>query len=355
MYNLFIDPFLLAYPPITSNIDDFENYINSLVAWSEGINEIKEANLGIIYLSSKTSELLANINGYPDRSELEKTILKLNLEQEIQAHDIFILIDSLLKLPYIEDLLNINAILIDNIQFQPYSYLEQRNENFYQVYYELIILIFLLCESKKLKIKDQIIITRCLEAEDIQVLVKCEIVDCEFCATCDAMYNCTFPTNASVSLQCFANPNKLYEYFDPIDIWINAKGNGELYKQSVSIFMGQLNNNLSNQTALNEFSNWTFGTKFLQTAKDLGFIEDPLKVRMLLRSCSEIILKQNMADTHWLRTGKGGNNPQKKRKKDNAGAWRRDIDRDYHLHYWEIGNSIEFASVVIHNDMKIPE
>jgi len=355
MYNLFIDPFLLAYPQITSDVNEFDNYINSLIAWGEEINKIKETNLGIIFLSSKTFELLANINGYPDRSELEKIIIKLNLQNEIQAHDIFVLIDSLLRLPYIEDLLNINAILIDNIQFQPYSYIEQRHENCYQVYYELIILIYLLCEFKKLETKHQIIITRCLEVENIQILVKCEIVDCEFFNTCDNVYNNFFPNDASVSLQCFANPNKLYEYFDPIDIWINAKGNEGLCKQSVSIFIEQLNRNLSNRYVLDKLSNWTFGNKFFQTAKNLGFIEDPIKIRMLLRSCSEIILKQNMTDTHWLRTGKGGNNPQKKRKKDNAGAWRRDIDREYHLHYWETGNTIEFASVVIHNDLKIPE
>jgi hypothetical protein len=34
---------------------------------------------------------------------------------------------------------------------------------------------------------------------------------------------------------------------------------------------------------------------------------------------------------------------------------RRDIGYDYHVHYWEHGGHIEFASVVIHNDLTIPQ
>jgi hypothetical protein len=52
--------------------------------------------------------------------------------------------------------------------------------------------------------------------------------------------------------------------------------------------------------------------------------------------------------------GKGGNEPQQKRGQDKA--WRRDIDYEYHLHYWECDDgSVEFASVVTHNDFSIPE
>jgi hypothetical protein len=48
--------------------------------------------------------------------------------------------------------------------------------------------------------------------------------------------------------------------------------------------------------------------------------------------------------------GKGGNEPQHKR----GQAWRRDIDYEYH--YWECDDgSVEFASVVTHNDFSIPE
>jgi len=101
---------------------------------------------------------------------------------------------------------------------------------------------------------------------------------------------------------------------------------------------------------------WSFNRKFLETVKKLGFDKENKKIEILLRSCAETILEENLKDTHHLRTGKSGNSSQRERKKDKAKAWRRDIDYEYHLHYWKtLDNKIEFASVVTHNDMKIPE
>jgi hypothetical protein len=75
-----------------------------------------------------------------------------------------------------------------------------------------------------------------------------------------------------------------------------------------------------------------------------------------LRAACEAVDKQNLRSVHVLRTGPGGNDPQRRRSYDNAKAWRRDIDREYHLHYWELPDGpIELASVGVHNDFVIPE
>jgi hypothetical protein len=77
----------------------------------------------------------------------------------------------------------------------------------------------------------------------------------------------------------------------------------------------------------------------------------------LLRAIVETLEQTNMAATHWLRSGPGGDDPQRVRKCDQARAWRRDVDRDHHLHYWscEDGN-VEIALVSFpHDDFTIPE
>lgn len=75
-----------------------------------------------------------------------------------------------------------------------------------------------------------------------------------------------------------------------------------------------------------------------------------------LRAICEAIDKQSMGSAHPLRTGTGGNDPQQKRASDKAKAVRRDIDHEYHLHYWQLPDgSIELASVGVHNDLTIPE
>ncbi len=76
----------------------------------------------------------------------------------------------------------------------------------------------------------------------------------------------------------------------------------------------------------------------------------------LLCSMVNAIEHESMRDVHALRTGAGGNNPQQRRKGDGAKAWRRDVDDEYHLHYWEMdAGAVGFASVGVHNDFSIPE
>ena len=55
-----------------------------------------------------------------------------------------------------------------------------------------------------------------------------------------------------------------------------------------------------------------------------------------LRAAADAIDRQKMSAVHALRTGEGGDNPQRLRERDSAKAWRRDVDHEYHLHYWDI-------------------
>ncbi|MBU4174462.1 MAG: hypothetical protein KKB90_01985 [Actinobacteria bacterium] len=75
-----------------------------------------------------------------------------------------------------------------------------------------------------------------------------------------------------------------------------------------------------------------------------------------LRAVCEAIDKQSLRSIHPLRTSPGGSDPPRRRSSDNAKASRRDIDHEYHLHFWELPNGcIELATVGVHNDFAIPE
>jgi hypothetical protein len=63
---------------------------------------------------------------------------------------------------------------------------------------------------------------------------------------------------------------------------------------------------------------------------------------------AEAVDQLNLADTHALRKSGAARAAQVTRGKDTA--WRRDIDHEFHLHYWESEDGgIELASVVPHN------
>jgi len=74
----------------------------------------------------------------------------------------------------------------------------------------------------------------------------------------------------------------------------------------------------------------------------------------LMRSMVETICHDNLAATHALRSGAGGGNRQRMRGKDSA--WRRDVDYEYHLHYWECeAGNVELANLVVHDEFSISE
>ena len=76
----------------------------------------------------------------------------------------------------------------------------------------------------------------------------------------------------------------------------------------------------------------------------------------ILRSVVHTLLGEDLQSAHALRLGERGSNPQRTRAADRAKAWRRDIDKWLHLHYWERPDgTVELASVVYHDDFSIPE
>ena len=95
----------------------------------------------------------------------------------------------------------------------------------------------------------------------------------------------------------------------------------------------------------------TIGKDFVSSASRLGFLHEPGKIQRLLRACADILIGRNLGKSHHLRSGRGANEPQRMR--GEFGAWRHDLDDEFHLHYWRSGDVLEFANVVVHNDFDI--
>ena len=105
-----------------------------------------------------------------------------------------------------------------------------------------------------------------------------------------------------------------------------------------------------------KLSGWRVGERFREAAQRCCRDSADSFAAKLLRAVADTIDNENVTAVHRLRTGPGGNNPQKRRSGDRAGAWRRDIDYDYHLHYWRVASGLaELSWVGPHNDFWIPE
>ena len=85
----------------------------------------------------------------------------------------------------------------------------------------------------------------------------------------------------------------------------------------------------------------------------LRIIDDRGLTYKFLRTTSEVLLGVKAAKSHNLRTSTSGNSASIK--SGGAIARRRDLDREYHLHYWSpTTTGLELSVVVPHKVMTIP-
>jgi hypothetical protein len=146
---------------------------------------------------------------------------------------------------------------------------------------------------------------------------------------------------------------ELVKNFDENALWREADNEIKM-ALAIKIALYKLCLERGLEPKIENFMVFSFGYHFFATAKACSQTNPDSLVGRIIRAMVETIDNTNLADTHALRMGKGGNELQHKRGQDKA--WRRDIDYEYHLHYWECEDgSVKFASVVTHNDFYIPE
>jgi len=103
----------------------------------------------------------------------------------------------------------------------------------------------------------------------------------------------------------------------------------------------------------NDAPMFTLRPEFMESARSNGFAKDEAKITRLIEHMVDALRQERMGQVHALRRGRGARTGQVRRGADRA--WRRDIDYEYHLHYWTGPNiGVEFAKVAVHNDFQIP-
>jgi hypothetical protein len=96
---------------------------------------------------------------------------------------------------------------------------------------------------------------------------------------------------------------------------------------------------------------WVIQKSFIASCERLGIHNRPDLWRRTIRAIYETLWSVNMGGTHWLRESKAADSPQVKHK--DYGAWRRDVDHEYHLHYWQLGLAKRLANLDVHNNFTI--
>lgn len=340
-----IDAGVLAVPHVGCTKDDAFQYVDTLLDCSKLLYEPWVA----IYMSERASETLIDGNHFPLRNHLRELFKKHGIF-EYSVNDIATVAEKILSLtPFFETHYRVMDILSENLETDPDIIRLTTHNGLQADLARCVTLIAVLRKHCFQPLGGHSLILR--EAPRQVIQVKAHIHELEHTRDDITVLPCPPEFFEGDVLVC-DDFRGLIEGLDESAILVGASDDlGIELAVRIALF--------KNEIAQGDSPDWgdmiipAIGSRFRELCQQVCADQGgsvPLKI---LRSVVETIKGQNLPAVHALRTGPGGNDQQRMRGSDKA--QRRDIDREFHLHYWECADrAVELASVVYHNDFSIP-
>jgi hypothetical protein len=342
---VYLDAFTLACPPPEAGIESFGSYIQNLLNWSA----LRRTEWIDIYTSRKTSEVLFEVGAYPPWPELKRAINYLGI-QHVQVKDIVEIVNGFLqRTSLVENELGIDDLLFDQYELVPAVDYAVRPGPF-ALHFELLTILLALHKSLYEELSNPLLLSSPDLKHHGKTRVTATLLEVACSSSSVAVAACRAPYTVSAQFAICICLHSLHMSVDACGIWSSSTCY-EAMRKAIEVFAYQQNPSGFEYFNILENHPFSFGQNFIGSSRASGFFDDPRKIRMLLRACVESILETNLRAVHALRVDRGNESVQITRGTDKA--WRRDIDHEYHLHYWETENGFELADVVHHKDFRI--
>lgn len=341
-----IDTGILAVPCVDCAKDDAFQYVDTLLDWSKLLDEPWVA----VYMSERASESLFAEGLYPLRDQL-KELFDAHGIVEFDVNTVARIVGQLLAItPSFETFYRVKDVLSEHLEADPDVIRLTTHVGLQADLARCIMLIAVLRKHCSQPLGGHSLILRKAPKQVIQL--KAHIHELEHARDDIPVLPCP-PEFFEADVLVCDDFRGLIECLDESSILVGASDNfGVELAVRIALFKDDLNRggNLDWDSVNVPKIGINFRELCQQCCADQG---NALSLR-ILRSIVETVTGINLTAVHALRTGVGGNSPQRTRGFDKA--QRRDIDREFHLHYWECSDgTIELASVVYHNDFTIPE
>lgn len=341
MAMLLIDAQALACPRI-QQVDQASkrevlNYINRILDWFD-ISQIESVNF---FSNDDVVPALFDEGQYPFWDELESALTLSGYEGDFQLQDINALLQALIqKSKMLEDLAEVDELEIASFQIITDS-VSVRSPRYGSHVARTVAIQAIACERGTLG-AERACLASFMPPVDAQIAIHAT----SFCLAADHL-SVEEHNGKYYSLENHCGTKRFIENFDFLKWWEEGNERACTDALKLACFKSELSIR-ENEKAIVSFS---FGSQFLNSAAALGFIHDRTKAQRLVRACRASVLGENLTKTHHLRENQGANSAQRMR--GEFRAWRRDIDDEFHLHYWIKDDEIEFANVVTHNNFEI--
>ncbi len=346
MLSVTIDAGVLAVPRPVNTADEVHKYVDTLLDWSKLLDEPWVA----IHLSEGAAEALFADGLYPLRDQL-RTLFNNHGIVEYDVNTVARVADKLLTVtPSFETYYRVKDVLAESVGTDPDIIKLTTHDGLQSDLARCVILIAILRKHCRQPLAGHSLILRSAPSPIVKVRAQIHVVEHER----DDLPELPSPPEYFEGNVLVCDDFKgLVRCLDEGAILTKASDDlGAELAIKIALFKDSL--------AKGQDPNWSdtevpaIGHGFLETCRQCCRDQGGMLALRILRAVVETIQKQNMNAVHALRTGKGGNDPQRMRRRDRA--QRRDIDYEFHLHYWACATgTIELASVVHHNDISIPE
>lgn len=339
-----IDAGVLAVPVQSGTPEDAHRYVETLLDWSKLLDEPWVA----VYMSERASEALFEDGLYPLREQLKRLFTAHGII-EYDVNTVAAVVDRLLQLtPSFETFFSIRDVLTENLALEPDVLLLCSGNGLRSDLARCVVLIAILREHCPQDAREHSLILR--NAGGRTLRVRAQIHDLEH-GRADLGALLHHPEYFEGEVLICDDFKGLVECLDETAILLRARDDvGVETAIRVALYKSRLANGLTPEW--DDVPRHRIGHSFRTIVEALHPTEQ--LAAKVLRAIVETLERSNMADTHALRTGPGGADPQRMRGGDKA--MRRDVDYEYHLYYWQCSDgTVEIASVVVHNDFSIPE
>jgi hypothetical protein len=348
MLSITIDASTFAPPFSNPTADGVYLFVERLLGW----REILDRGSARVLTSRSTPEVLIRCELYPLRPHISKLLAQTGVV-EYDANTIAAVVETLLnRSTTLEDAFLVTDVLASELSFSPDAFKNYSPALLREECQKCALLIAILrTHANDPCLDNHAIAVRARRGDRvIRVTAILDIVDHK---RTDLGSLPLSPASFKGSIVvCDSFPDYL-QTVEETSLWQNATGNQDL-DLAIRIALLKDRRHRGVGADWNGLPRFAIGGHFFASVVSCGSLSGSGLAQRTLRAVVETIEHLNPAATHHLRTGAGGGNPQRMRGAD--GAWRRDIDYEYHLHYWECsGGFVELASIVVHNDLTIPE
>lgn len=329
--------------PVSESSDGVAEYVDRIVAFRDLFRE----GLARPIISMDTIEDLTSANLYPLFDQI-KDSLSFTGVTELSATDIIKEVYSLLQsASLLEEVCDLMDVVADGVNTEPALSFPEPLDRLQDRILNLFFYVAVLIHSGFKCSRCLITITKSATESCSMIRLVGRVISSDFDpSSCESppYPRCTIDQMVPMG----SGIRGFLEAMDVSVVWM-AASSAEEFGKVPGLLRKRIRHEEREQLAVPRMG---FGDHFLDSASQLGFCHEPTKARTLMRRLADLLASRNLDKAHILRTGPGGQDPPKTRNGDIA--WRMDLDREFHLHFWRLrSGGIELSNVVVHNDFSI--